>query len=137
MERGDALDRLGAAVADASGGAGRVVAVAGEAGVGKTTLVRRFVEEGDSRLRVLWAGCDDLTVPEPLAPIRDVAEHLGGVVAAALDGGQSREIGRALREELAREAPSVCVVEGSATCVNERSTASRKFATARAAMERS
>ena len=85
--------------------------VAGEAGVGKTTLVRRFAEEGDAGLRVLWAGCDDLTVPEPLAPIRDVAGQVGGVVAAALDGGQLREIGRALREELARGAPSVCVVE--------------------------
>jgi len=40
LERGAALDRLGTAVADASGGVGRVVAVAGEAGVGKTTLVR-------------------------------------------------------------------------------------------------
>ena len=49
------------------------MAVAGEAGVGKTTLARRFVEEGDAGLGVLWAGCDDLTVPEPLAPIRDVA----------------------------------------------------------------
>jgi DNA-binding CsgD family transcriptional regulator/tetratricopeptide (TPR) repeat protein len=87
------------------------VAVAGEAGVGKTTLVRRFVEQADAGLRVLWAGCDDLTVPEPLAPMRDVARHVGGVVAAALAAGQLREIGRALREELARVAPSVCVVE--------------------------
>jgi DNA-binding CsgD family transcriptional regulator len=86
------------------------VAVAGEAGVGKTTLVRRFVE-GNAALRVLWAGCDDLTVPEPLAPIRDVAAQVGGVFAAALDGGQPREIGRALREELPRVAPSLCVVE--------------------------
>ena len=111
LERGDALDRLGGAVADAARGAGRVVAVAGEAGVGKTTLVRRFVEEADAGLRVLWAGCDDLTVPEPLAPIRDVAADVGGVLAAAVDGGQPRQIGRALWDELARAEPSLCVVE--------------------------
>ena len=62
------------------------MAVAGEAGIGKTTLVRRFADEGE--MRVLWAGCDDLTVPEPLAPIRDVAAQVGGVVAAALDSGR-------------------------------------------------
>ena len=111
LERGDALDRLGAAVVDAAGGAGRVVVVAGEAGVGKTTLVRRFVEQADAALHVLWGGCDDLTVPEPLAPIRDVAGQVGGALAAAIVGGQPSEIGRALREELARVAPSLCVVE--------------------------
>jgi DNA-binding CsgD family transcriptional regulator len=111
LERGDALDRLGGAVADASGGGGRVVAVGGEAGVGKTTLVRRFAEEADPAVRVLWSGCDDLTVPEPLAPIRDLAGQTGGGLAAAVDGGQPREIGRALREELVGAAPTLCVVE--------------------------
>jgi AAA ATPase domain/RTX calcium-binding nonapeptide repeat (4 copies) len=88
-----------------------VVAVAGEAGIGKTTLVRRFVEEADAGLRVVWAGCDDLSVPEPLAPIRDIARQADGGLAAAVEGGQPREIGRALREELVRVAPSLCVVE--------------------------
>jgi DNA-binding CsgD family transcriptional regulator/tetratricopeptide (TPR) repeat protein len=88
-----------------------VVAVAGEAGVGKTTLVRRLVDQADVGLRVVWAGCDDLTVPEPLAPIRDIAGQAAGALAAAVDGGQPREIGRALREELVRVAPSLCVVE--------------------------
>jgi predicted ATPase len=111
LEREDAIARLDAAVADASVGAGRVVLVAGEAGVGKTTLVRRFVEDAHPGLRVLWAGCDDLTVPEPLAPVRDVAGQVSGPLAQAVDGGHAREIGRALRAELAREVPSLCVVE--------------------------
>jgi DNA-binding CsgD family transcriptional regulator/tetratricopeptide (TPR) repeat protein/ribosomal protein L10 len=87
------------------------VVVAGEAGVGKTTLVRRFVEEAGGELRVLWGGCDDLTVPEPLAPLRDFAEQVGGPLAVVLTSGDPREIGRALREELARVTPTLCVVE--------------------------
>jgi DNA-binding CsgD family transcriptional regulator/tetratricopeptide (TPR) repeat protein len=111
LERGAALDRLGAAVADASAGAGRVVVVAGEAGIGKTTLLRRFAEDTAPGLRVLWGGCDDLTVPEPLAPVRDVAAQAGGALAAALEGAQPRDVGRALRDELARGDETLCVVE--------------------------
>ncbi len=111
LERGEALARLAEAVESASRGAGRVVVVAGEAGVGKTTLVRRFVEGASDDLRVLWGGCDDLTVPEPLAPIRDLPEQAGGSLAASLAGADPREIGRALREELARVTPTLCVIE--------------------------
>ena len=64
LERDEALARLEAA---AQAG-GRVAIVAGEAGIGKTTLVRRFAEGRD----VLWGACDDLTVPEPLGPLRDL-----------------------------------------------------------------
>jgi hypothetical protein len=94
LERGDALDRLGAAIRNASGGAGRVVLLAGEAGIGKTTVVRRLVADTDPGLRVLWAGCDDLTVPEPLAPIRDIADHGDGWAKNAIpdaDGGGPRQ----------------------------------------------
>jgi predicted ATPase len=111
LERGDALDRLGTAVADASAGAGRVVAVTGEAGAGKTTLVRRFLGEAGAGLRVLWAGCDDLTVPEPLAPIRDVAAGAGTLMGEAVERGRPREIGRALLDLLARGSPGLCVIE--------------------------
>ena len=85
--------------------------VAGEAGVGKTTLVRRFADQADGDLRVLWGGCDDLTVPEPLAPLRDIGGKAGGALAAALERGDSREVGRALRGEMARAAPTLCVIE--------------------------
>jgi predicted ATPase len=109
LERGAALDRLGAAVADAAAGAGRVVVVAGEAGIGKTTLVRRYAERAGPGLRVVWGACDDLTVPEPLGPIHDLAGQLGPRLETALD--DRRGIGRALRQELAEEVPTLCVVE--------------------------
>jgi predicted ATPase len=69
-------------------GAGRVVFVAGEAGVGKTVLVRRFCG-GLRGPRVLWGGCDPLATPAPLEPLVDVAGELDGCTAALLATARS------------------------------------------------
>jgi DNA-binding CsgD family transcriptional regulator len=60
---------------------GRVVLVTGEAGVGKTSLVRRFRDE--SPRTVLWGECDAMRTPRPLGPVRDMARQSGGGLAAA------------------------------------------------------
>jgi DNA-binding CsgD family transcriptional regulator/tetratricopeptide (TPR) repeat protein len=65
-------DRAFAQLNDAVTHGGRVVVVSGEAGIGKTALVRRFADETDRT--VLWGACDDLTVPEPLGPLRDITD---------------------------------------------------------------
>ena len=49
-------------------GHGRLVLVGGEAGIGKTALVRAFCEEQRS-LRLLWGACDALYTPRPLGPL--------------------------------------------------------------------
>src|SRR5215210_2540648 len=57
-----------------------MVSVSGEPGIGKTALVRRFagtLADG----RVLVGTCDDLSIPRPLGPFRDLA----GSVSAELD----------------------------------------------------
>jgi DNA-binding CsgD family transcriptional regulator/tetratricopeptide (TPR) repeat protein len=73
VERGDLLDRLDGCLGQARA-AGRLALVGGEAGVGKTSLVRRFVETRahDLGFRVLWGACDPLSTPRPLAPFRDM-----------------------------------------------------------------
>src|SRR5262245_6902551 len=76
LERDDALAQLDEAAIQG----GRVVIVAGEAGIGKTTLVRRFAEGR----AVLWGACDDLTVPQPLGPLRDLGVADGPALLAAL-----------------------------------------------------
>jgi len=111
LERDDALGRLREATEQAAGGAGRVVVVGGEAGVGKTTLVRRFASELDDGVRVLWGACDDLTVPQPLGPLLEIAEQTGGLLLPAVQGGDPREVGRTLRAVLAEDVPRVCVLE--------------------------
>ena len=70
--------------------AGRVVVVAGEAGIGKTALVTRCPRAAPAR-RVLWGACDPLITPRPLGPLRDVARDAGGRLLAASIGRGSRE----------------------------------------------
>jgi DNA-binding CsgD family transcriptional regulator len=65
LEREDLLDELGALRAEG----GRLVFVGGEAGVGKTALVRAFAERvGDVRR----GSCENLAAPSPLGPFLDV-----------------------------------------------------------------
>src|SRR5689334_2103743 len=65
-------------------GAGRVVLVAGEAGIGKTSLLRAF-SAGAGSVRVLSGSCDSLITPRPLGPLVDIAEQTGGELAVTLD----------------------------------------------------
>src|SRR3954463_13717640 len=87
-----------------SRGAGRIVVVAGEAGIGKTALVSAAAEDR----RVLWGACDPLITPRPMGPLRDVAREAGGALAEA--GGGAREaLLSAVLDEL--RAPAALVVE--------------------------
>ncbi len=52
--------------------------VGGEAGVGKSSLVRALGARLDGRARVLFGSCEHLTTPSPLAPIEDIGRELGG-----------------------------------------------------------
>jgi DNA-binding CsgD family transcriptional regulator len=80
LERDPALAALGEAFASAARGEGRMVSVSGEPGIGKTALVRRFTADlGEGR--VLLGTCDDLSIPRPLGPFRDLA----GSVSAELE----------------------------------------------------
>jgi DNA-binding CsgD family transcriptional regulator/tetratricopeptide (TPR) repeat protein len=92
-------------------GHGRMLLIAGEAGIGKTALVRAFCERRD-RGRVLAGACDSLFTPRPLGPLLDIADEAGGALAeaAASDGVAPARIAAALQEELRRR-PSVLVLE--------------------------
>jgi DNA-binding CsgD family transcriptional regulator/tetratricopeptide (TPR) repeat protein len=88
LERDPLLARLHAA-------AGRLVLLGGDAGAGKTTLVRRFLAGTDARARV--GGCDHLATAEPLGPFADIP------------GDCPREVAKSLLEQLADG--SIAVVE--------------------------
>src|ERR671931_233382 len=66
LERDDAISALAESLGDvARTRRGRLVSVTGEAGVGKTSLLRRFcAEQQDARL--VWGACDPLFTPRPL-----------------------------------------------------------------------
>src|SRR5262249_2939710 len=91
---------------------GSTALVCGEAGIGKTTLVRAFVDQAGERARLLTAACDDLVTPRTLGPLYDAASETSGPLARALTGdAPAGGVFTALMEELARESPTVLVVE--------------------------
>ena len=114
LERITQLEALGRALeAVATTRNGRLVFVRGEAGVGKTALVRRFCDEQPAT-RVLWGACDALFTPRPLGPFVDIAQQTGGEVAELVEGSnRPHEVVAALGREVAgARRPSSC----SRTC---------------------
>ena len=91
---------------------GRLVLVAGEAGVGKTALVQRFCDGLGGSVRILWAVCDPLFAPRPLGPLLDLARVTDGELKAQVEGGaEPHVVANALLRELEHRAPTVLVLE--------------------------
>lgn len=90
-------------------GRGAVALVAGEAGLGKTSLLSAFVQEPG--MAAWWGGCDALATPHPLAPLHDMAEVAGADVREALRRpGDRPALFEAMLAALRRE-PCVAVFE--------------------------
>lgn len=111
MERDAELATLQAAVAAAVEGRGSVILLAGEAGIGKTTLVRTWVA-GLHDVRVHVGSCDDLLAPRVLGPLHDMARTTFGSIADALDRGDAVVVSESLLDELDDPLrPTVLVIE--------------------------
>ena len=112
LERDAALSALVEARASAARGEGRMVSISGEPGIGKTSLVRRFAGELDGG-RVLLGTCDDLSIPRPLGPFRDLAGSVSEELEAALTADAApHDIQDLLIAELERApGPVVLVLE--------------------------
>ena len=113
LERADELSKLHACVSGVvETGQGRIALVYGEAGIGKTALLRQFRSALPRRFTVLWGVCDPLFTPRPLGPLLGPAEQLGGE-AAALVAGEARpfEVAMAVLAGLRGCAPSVLLLE--------------------------
>jgi DNA-binding CsgD family transcriptional regulator len=111
LEREAELAALRAAWRRAQSGSGSMVLVAGESGVGKTTLVRRFTAAAASPSSVLWGTCTPLVPAPELEAIRELVPHLGGDVAAlAAEGAALHRLSDALLRTL-RKVSFVLVVD--------------------------
>ena len=91
---------------------GRLLFVSGEAGVGKTALLRRFCAENRKAARVLWGSCDPLITPRALGPLLDVAQTTGGELEDVTHGeARPYEVAIALARELTSQTPTILVID--------------------------
>jgi DNA-binding CsgD family transcriptional regulator/tetratricopeptide (TPR) repeat protein len=91
-------------------GRGAIVLVRGEAGCGKTALLRGFADSISDP--VVWGACYPLSTPRPLGPFVDLAEQVGGALAEAVArDGKAHEIAAALTRSVLACGPAAVVVE--------------------------
>ena len=83
LEREQPKSRLEAALEAARTGAGRIVSIEGEAGIGKTSLALHFATAHRRDAQVYVGGCEQLSTPEPLGPLRDIERDSGGRFAVS------------------------------------------------------
>ena len=111
LERESPLASLLEYASDARRGEGRLVLISGEAGVGKSAIVEEL-ERSLPDARWLWAACDGLFTPAPLAPLTDLAAQLGGELLELSRAGASRErLFAAVLFQISQEQLTVVVVE--------------------------
>lgn len=101
LDRDQQLASFAECVAHASAGHSSIVLVEGEAGCGKTSLVRSASEGMDA----WWGWCDPLSTPRPLGPLFDLAP-----VSGLAMGGDTFTIYDALLKVLRQRRTPVAVV---------------------------
>lgn len=74
-----------------------MVLVFGEAGIGKSSLVRALPDRLPRQARVLVGQCDDLAARRPLGPFRALVGSVGAELARAVtEGGDRHRVHEAL-----------------------------------------
>jgi ATP/maltotriose-dependent transcriptional regulator MalT len=112
VERDGALATLKRYLDEEAAVIGRLVLIRGEAGIGKTALLKAFVEDCRSGGDVLWGACDGVSTPQPFGPFEDMAEALGPKFRQLLDSNASRgELGRWLLKWMSVGPMRVLVIE--------------------------
>jgi len=111
LEREAELGILGGLIASLDSTGGKIVLIRGEAGIGKSALVERFVDSNEAEAYVHYGSCDDLFIPQPLAPFWDMA-RTDPSLRGPLEDGDRRRLLDVVMGFLSRpERPTIMVVE--------------------------
>jgi DNA-binding CsgD family transcriptional regulator/tetratricopeptide (TPR) repeat protein len=102
LERDHLLEPLRALALRAEAGQGAFVFIGGEAGVGKTSLVRAFVDDLPAGRPALWGVCDALQTPSALSAFNDMVAQLDAPTRSRLQGlAQRADMFAAFRDAVA------------------------------------
>ena len=114
LERDAEVRALAQAATSVAADGGRLVLIEGEPGVGKTSLVRAFLDGLPEGTPVWYGRCDDLVPAQPLGAIHEAIRSVspaGDALRTALRTGSVPDVMVGLLEILQAGPPSVFVVE--------------------------
>src|SRR5678816_1576309 len=78
IEREEFLDSLQTKFDNVAKGEGHCVLIGGEAGIGKTSLIKAFCNSKKKDYKIYQGTCDALFTPRPLAPFYDIVWQMEG-----------------------------------------------------------
>ena len=90
IERAGPLSLLQSKFDGIADGEGHCVLVSGEAGIGKTALIRAFCQGQKASASIYLGTCDALFTPRPLAPLYDIIWQIWGDEWKKEAGGEDR-----------------------------------------------
>lgn len=112
LERDEFLSELNSLNRSVYNGEGKIVAICGDAGIGKTSLVETFTKQNEDKAEIFWGACDDLFTPRPLAPLYDIANKMHSRIIDKLDLGAPRpSIFTMFLNEIHLKEPNIIVIE--------------------------
>ncbi len=111
LERDSELGLMDDLLDDVDSSGGKVVLIRGEAGIGKSSLVREFIDRHARDVSVYFGSCDDLLITQPFAPFWDIARDEPSIAEPLYDANRSGVLGATL-DLLSRSLrPSIVVLE--------------------------
>lgn len=82
LERQQPLAALEALLTNLPKSGGHLALISGQAGIGKTSLVQLFLDQRVPRRNWVLGSCEALATPEPLGPLREIADQVGGALGS-------------------------------------------------------
>ncbi|WP_242117469.1 LuxR family transcriptional regulator [Aestuariivivens sediminicola] len=112
-EREHDLNSLQQQFVAVTNGVGNTVLVTGEAGLGKSVLIKSFGEKVADQCRLLKGYCDPLFTPRPLGPLFDIADKIGYAFKELIKDSTQRSVifSRLIEDFQNSDRPVVFIIE--------------------------